>query len=118
MDLDLRKVKTLVFFLLMAVLPPGDEGDCGLGPIHTGKSDPHWQSGACPQHDNDMYADRFGQSDKGPLEITSDFILQVGETGIVGAVAAATALPYIVLGGFGGLLIMGGRHLFKKLNED
>lgn len=80
-----------------------DAGYCGIAPAETGKWDPFWQK-ACVNHDRDFNALKAGYKDGDALKTFGNFTGSVLSTMAGGAYAVVMGIPYIIVGGIGGLL--------------
>lgn len=81
-----------------------DHGYCGLDPIETGRWDPFWKT-ACAPHDKAFNLMKLGYSAStaGNFGVFSEFAKNIGATMLQGAYAVTMGIPYLVVGGIGGL---------------
>ncbi len=82
-----------------------DPGFCGVAPGETGKGDPFWKI-ACVPHDLAFDKMKVGYEDstKDNLKTFGTFVADIGTGMLQGAYMVALGVPYIVVGGIGGML--------------
>lgn len=99
-----------------------DPGYCGLFGIETGKHDPFYKSGACPDHDKETAANRDGHPYTTNSETALKFMGRTLYTGAAelaeGVYAGVTAVPYALIGGGVGFLMWIGRAAIRRRTDE
>lgn len=89
----------------VARVEPIDPDYCGLGRLNTGPYDPFWKK-ACVPHDEafDKLKGDLKDPNEENLKAFGNFAANVGIGMLQGVFMAGMGIPYILVGGLGGLL--------------
>lgn len=92
---------------------PPDPNYCGLEPITTGPNDPWWKRKVCQTHDK-----AYQKLKDNEWRVFGRFALDIGKGMLDGAIMLITGIPYLLIGGLGGVVRYQQLKRRRKLKEQ